>query len=701
MQAFTTGPQSPNFQQTRGPIEYVAGDKTEAQGDVTHGNKTTAGRDAIGRDNVHIEHAHFNSPNVDSVRSFLHQLPPPVADFIGREKELGDLKSKIQTGAVISGVQGMGGIGKTQLALKLAHDLAPNYPDAQFYLDLRGADPEQRPPLTPADAMRYVLLGFDRARTLPETEDQLAAMYHSELHGRRAILLLDNALDAEQTKPLIPPATCLLLVTSRQHFKLPGMAAVDLEVLPKDKARELLLSIRPAIGSHADALAELCGYLPLALRVAADYLNDFLGIEPDEYLKDLRDERLKNLTGVEAALQVSVNGLGHQEVFCFHALSVFPASFDRAAAAAVWQLDEPAAGVILARLVKLSLLQWDDQAKRFKLHDLVRLVADKPLDNKSRQSLQRRHAEHYCAVAVAADALFLKHGDNTFNGLALFDREWPNIQTGFDWAAKNSPNDEQAARLCNKYPDAGVYCLHMRQTLPDRIVWLQAAANAANRLKNQVSEATHIGNLGLIYQARGDLDAAEQMHKKSLAIEEKLGRLEGMATDYGNLGIIYEVRGDLNAAEQMHKKAFDIFEKLGALEKQASVLGNLAIVYQTRGDLDAAEQMLKKSLAIDEKLGRLEGMANQYGNLGNVYRAQGELDAAEQMHKKSLAIDEKLGRLEGMASDYGNLGNIAKQRGDLQQARALWNQSRDLFARIGMKRELAQVQSWLDALPPV
>lgn len=191
------------------------------------------------------------------------------------------------------------------------------------------------------------------------------------------------------------------------------------------------------------------------------------------------------------------------------------------------------------------------------------------------------------------------------------------------------------------------------------------------------------GNLGLIYQTRGDLNEAEEMHNKSLEIEKKLGRLEGMANQYGNLGLIYHTRGDLNKAEEMHNKALEIDKKLGQLEGMASDYGNLGNVYYSKGELDKAEELHNKALEINEKLGRLEGMARQYGNLGLIYQTRGELDKAEEMHKRSLEISEKLGLLEVMANQYGKLGILYKARGDFDKARNSWERARYCYDRIG------------------
>jgi len=211
--------------------------------------------------------------------------------------------------------------------------------------------------------------------------------------------------------------------------------------------------------------------------------------------------------------------------------------------------------------------------------------------------------------------------------------------------------------------------------------------------------AVHTGNLAIIYQTRGDLNRAEQMHRKALEIDEKLGRMEGVAEDSGNLGVIYRMRGDLERAEQMHRKALEINEKLGRLEGVAAESGNLGIIYGRRGHLDRAEQMFRKSLEIEEKLGRMEGVADDSGNLGIIYRMRGDLDRAEQMFRKALEIDERLGRIGGVANQSGNLGSMAADRGDVDAARELWTRALGIFRQIGAAHRMEQTQRLLDGLP--
>ena len=420
-----------------------------APGPGASAQDVTAGRDVIAVAVAGDYHA-GQAPEVDA----LHQLPPPPGDFVGREDELRELNEHIAAGGVtISGVRGMGGIGKTVLALVLAERLKDHYPDAQFFLNLQGT--EQDKMLSPAEALAHVVRGYHLTAKLPDGEAELRGLYLSLLHGKRVLLLMDNAAGAAQVEPLIPPTGCALLVTSRQRFTLPGLFARDLDTLPADKARDLLLAIAARIGDAADRLAELCGYLPLALRVAASALAVQQDLSPDEYIGRLGDERsrLKHLSPVEASIQLSEQLLGNDLRRRWHALAVFPRDFDRPAAAAVWKLDDDDAQQTLSALLAYSLLGWNDKSRRYYLHDLVRLYVDGRLAKPERAAAQLRHAEHFCAVAAAANGLYLKGGDNVLRGLALFDQEWSNIQAGFIGASAHAAEDDVAASLCNQYPE--------------------------------------------------------------------------------------------------------------------------------------------------------------------------------------------------------------------------------------------------------
>ena len=197
---------------TTGPV-HTGDDIEVVQGDYVKGNKIT-----------------YQAP-VSAPRS-LHQLASPPRDFTGRAAELSQILQAVERGGVtISGIQGMGGVGKTALALKLAEHLTPRYPDAQFYLDLEGTSAQ---PLSVAEVMTYVIQGYHSTAPLPKTEAALTGQYRSVLHAQRALLLFDNAASKEQIAPLIPPPTCLLVqVPVNKGWKIETGIAQQPETTPQ------------------------------------------------------------------------------------------------------------------------------------------------------------------------------------------------------------------------------------------------------------------------------------------------------------------------------------------------------------------------------------------------------------------------------------------------------------------------------------
>lgn len=197
------------------------------------------------------------------------------------------------------------------------------------------------------------------------------------------------------------------------------------------------------------------------------------------------------------------------------------------------------------------------------------------------------------------------------------------------------------------------------------------------------STAAALSNLGLIALARGDLGEAEKLQRESMEIHSKIGRLEEQASNLGNLGLIAMTRGDLGEAEKFHSEALEIDRKFGHLEGQASQLGNLGWIAQTCGDLNAAEKLHHEAMTIERKLGRLENQANQLGNLGVIAQTRGDLDAAEKLFREVLEIDCKLGRLESQATVLGNLGVIAQIRGDHNGAEKFHREALDIGRKLG------------------
>ena len=224
-----------------------------------------------------------------------------------------------------------------------------------MFIPLYGVRPQ---PVAPDDAMKTVLRAVlgEEAR-LPEGGDALGNRYRSALHGKRLLLLFDDAKDRAHVEPLLPPATCGVLITSRQKFALPGLQPHDLDALPPEDARALLLAICPRIGALADELARVCDCLPLALRAAGSALAERIDLSPAAYRRRLEQAQAR-LSLIDASLSLSYELLPPEQQARWALLAVFPADFDAAAAAAVWNMDADAAQDALSDLVKWSVVDF-------------------------------------------------------------------------------------------------------------------------------------------------------------------------------------------------------------------------------------------------------------------------------------------------------------------------------------------------------
>ena len=594
----------------------------------------------------------------------LHQLRPPLKDFTGRQPEIDDLLAHIQQGVTITGVQGMGGIGKTELAYVLADRVKDAYPDAQLCLELKGTSPS---PLSPADVLAYIIHRFHPEAKLPDDVEELTKLYHSTLHGQRVLLLMDNAAGPDQLRPLCPPPDgSVLLVTSRQHFTLPGLHVKDLNTLPADKARELLRTICPRIADAADELARLCGCLPLALRLAGSTLACST-LSPSDYAQRLKDERQRlarldqgaELAGepeITASLALSDALLPDDLRPLWYALAVFPGDFDLAAAAAVCNMKPDGAQDALDTLHRYSVLDWNDQSRRFHLHDLVRLFVDQRLDDAHRTAAQHRHAEHFERVLRTARETYTLGGDNVVRSLALFDLEWPNIQAGFAWASALAERAEPAARLCSAYPDAGAVCLSLRQHPRNNIAWLEAALAASRRLKNRAAEGAHLGNLGLAYADLGDLRKAVAYHEQCLAIAREIADRRGEGIALASLGSAAAVFGDLRKAIALYGLSLAIARDITDRCSEANALGSLGNAYADLGQPLKAIEYHEQQLTITREIGDRRGESNALDNLGLGYIALDDLHKAIEYHTQSLAIAREIGDRHAERSALGNLG---------------------------------------------
>ncbi len=367
-------------------------------------------------------HQSASDPNFPADRAQIHQLRPAVGDFVGRETEIQRLIQAIQIahaanrGAALVGIHGMGGIGKSELSLIAAHHVLNLYPDAQLMLNLYGAREQA---LTTEQALGLVINALDPKTRLPEKREQLITRYHNILHGKRVLIVVDDARDAEHVRDLIPPVGCCLIISSRQRFSLPAMANIQLEALNAEHAVSLVQEICSRLNQpSAEQLANACHYLPLALRVSASILHNNPALKPEHYLVQLTDEtqRLQALRdpddqqlNVEASLALSYAQLSPQQQYFVRQLAVLVADFSSSLGLAMLELPNSLeAENQLYYLLRHNLLQYDGHNERWGMHDLIRSFALQQLaQQQETEAALWRYCEAIRDLAHSLDDLYL------------------------------------------------------------------------------------------------------------------------------------------------------------------------------------------------------------------------------------------------------------------------------------------------------
>ncbi|MEW6737387.1 MAG: tetratricopeptide repeat protein, partial [Acidobacteriota bacterium] len=481
----------------------------------------------------------YSNVGISSVPTSLHQLPSPPADFTGRQAEIDELLGKIEQGGVtISGLRGMGGIGKTALALVLGKALKSKYPDAQFYLDLKGAAEQQ--PLSPVQIMQQVIGSIHPEMKLPDDMDRLSGLYNSVLDGKRALLVMDNARDDKQVRPLLPPDGCVMIITSRQHFNLPGLFVKDLDTLSPSDACDLLLKIAPRIGDQADEMARLCGYLPLALRLAADALSNRKSLSVDDYLKRLAKEQ-ERLKLIDASIILSYGLLSEELQQRWRLLAWFPDYFHLDAVMFMWCLELDHTKDTLDELVGYSLLEWNKNIKRYWLHDLVKIFAKAKLSEDDEIVAEKR-----------------------FVNLIL-----------------SSANPKSSS-------EKGFYYLLRR--IPRVVIRvLESAITNASKLKlHKEKELLLYLLLSQTYACIGNFQKATAHYEESVILARKISNYKKLGDTLHYLGVTYFVQGNTFKAMQYFQECIRISDEITDRGEAGTFLFDISLTLDKFGKLNLA-----------------------------------------------------------------------------------------------------------------
>lgn len=624
-----------------------------------------------------------------TVANPLNQLPPPLPEFAGRSFELAELMAaRSNPENKVLSLQGLGGVGKTTLALKLAHQLAPHYPDAQLFIDLKGASPK---PLSVAEAQSHIIRAYLPAARLPENEAELGKLYQSVLSGKRALLLFDNAANTQQVAPLLADNGCLLIVTSRQHLSLHGMFASRLDNLPSSEAQDLLRRLLPSIGEQTARLSELCGNLPLALRLAASALTQNPELNVEEYAARLARWQTQESSRrpVDAVLRASYEMLVPGLRKLWRTLAVFNDTLDVNAAAAVWKIHPERAANALDRLMAYSLVERNRATGRYRLHDLMTLFAESSLNGQERAIARHHHAAHYQSVLHEADALYEQGGEFLKQGLDLVDLEWQNIQTAQTWAATQFEYNRMACDLCNSFPDAGKYVLDLRQHPRERIRWSEAALAASGKMQRRRSVGKHLIALGDSYADLSELDHSIECYEQALEIARETKDRRCETDSLIGLGTAHYLGGELPRARELHEFALRIARELNDQRAEANALGALGLTLYALGDARQATDLLEKQLLLARELGDRRNESNALGGLGLTHYALGGARMAIDLLNEQLSITREIGDRRGEANALSNLGFAWSSLKEYERAIGSHEQSLIIAREIGDRRSEA------------
>jgi DNA-binding SARP family transcriptional activator len=627
-----------------------------------------------------------------------HQLPADTRLFTGRAAEVAELVAAARESSgtlVVSALDGLGGIGKTTLAVHAAHRLADRFPDGQLFINLRG-HASAAAALPAGEALAYLLrsLGVP-AQALPDSVEERAALYRSRLENSRTLIVLDNAASEEQLRPLLPGQPgCLALITSRRRLAgLERARSITVDLLSEREAVTLLAEVagrhRLTEDSPAAAdLARLCGYIPLALRIVAARLRHSDTLTAAELAGELRraDSRLDVLTDGERDLTTvfdsSFASLPEAEQRALRLLATLPGQdFDGYAAANLLGTSSAAAEGLLASLLTYSLLIQQVEG-RYGMHDLVRAYARTLPEAADEQAgpARDRLVDYYRSAAWTA----ARHQTTAIRwrapvaGFAGPSPALDEMMRAMTWL-----RTERANLLAAVHDDAVPterridLAIALAALLQLDGPWSEAIAlqRMAERLAVEAGDrhgtADALRNLGLVLLLSARDGAYEEaLHRFGQARElyRELGNRSGEADALFRFGRAQTHLDRNEASLASSRQALALFREVG--DKFGAGLALLAICDAARmlGRSHEALEACRETLAIQRELGNRQTEGTVLQKLGYVLTGLGELDAALEALESALEINREYGQRVGELAVLDGMGGIYSLQGAYQQA---------------------------------
>jgi tetratricopeptide (TPR) repeat protein/DNA-binding SARP family transcriptional activator len=627
------------------------------------------------------------------------QLPPVTGYFTGRDAELARLVRERDPagGSAISAVNGMPGVGKSALVLRAARQLtdAGRYPDGTLHVELRGVS---QVPLDPSAALDLLLHGLGvPGSNIPAELEARAATYRTVIARRRVLIVLDDARDEGQVRPLLPgTASSLVLITSRR--RLAGLDDADqltLDVLAAgDAARLFRAMVEPREPGDQDTVAgvvELCGRLPLAIRIVGARLRSSRSLSTDHLLAQLRTEqgRLGFLDdgerSVKVALSMSYGHLPTEPRRAFAVLGRHPGpDLEPEAAAVMLGVPPEHAARLLDALEHASLLE-QPAAGRYAFHALVRAYAT-TLDPGALPALANLRAHYAARASAAMDSAYPYEkayrppaaAGPTFATPAAartwLDTELANLLATAH-AANNAHTTHQSATLHRHLRTLGRYtaaeALHTQALTVAR-----ATADAPAELDALIS-------LGFVHRFVGQYNRAMDSFAAALDLARRCGSPAGSLRAEIGIGQVGYATSAHDGAAASFERALELARSIGDLPGQVDSLTGLGRIHLVQGNLDAAAEGFERALSISDELGYPPGKLDSMIGLAHVAYRQGRHAAAIEGFEQTLVLAENSGHIAGTLNGLVGLGNVYRLLRAYEKAVAYYDQVLSVCRSVG------------------